>query len=184
MSLFLNEGVMEIVYLLITLAIFLKIAYIDYKEHYIYDLDIAFVAIVILAYNLYFSNLKCTCIGGAVGFAIGYAIYAASYFVYKQEAFGFGDVLLLGVLGLYFGFPTFLHYFAITIMATGLIAVILIIYDSKYRKLEVPMAPIFTLGAISYVLLGYPSIEDTIITIYYGFFVGMYGLLELVLKIA
>ena len=175
---------MEIIYLFITSLIFLKIAYVDYKEHYIYDLDIAFAIAVILAYNLYLSNLKDACIGGVIGFVIGYAIYAASYYVYKEEAFGFGDVLLLGVLGLFFGFPTFLHYFAVTIMATGVVAAFLILYDRKYRKLEIPMAPIFILGAVSYVLLGYPSIEDTVIAVYYSIFVGIYGLFELVLNFA
>lgn len=175
---------MEIIYVFITSLIFLKIAYVDYKEHYIYDLDIAFAVVVILAYNLYLSNLKDACIGGVIGFVIGYAIYAASYYVYKEEAFGFGDVLLLGVLGLFFGFPTFLHYFAVTIMATGVVAAFLILYDRKYRKLEIPMAPIFILGAVSYVLLGYPSIEDTVIAVYYSIFVGIYGLLEFMLSFA
>ena len=58
---------MEIFYLFITSLIFLKIAYVDYKEHYIYDLDIAFAVAVILAYNLYLSNLKDACIGGVIG---------------------------------------------------------------------------------------------------------------------
>lgn len=184
MSLLLNEGYMEIAYFILTSLLFMKIAYIDYKEHYIYDFDIAALSVIILGYNLYLSNLKCACIGGMFGFAIGYAIYGVSYYVYKEEAFGFGDVLLLGVLGLFFGFPTFLHYFAVTIMATGVVAAVLILFDRKYRKMEVPMAPIFTLGAVSYVLLGYPSIEDTIIAAYYSFFVGIYGIFEMVLNMA
>lgn len=184
MSLLHNEVVMDVVYLFLTAAMFLKIAYIDYKEHYIYDVDISIVTAIIVGYNLLFTNFKDMFMGGILGFAIGYAIYAMSYYVYKEEAFGFGDVLLLGVLGLYFGYPTFFHYFAITIMATGVIAAVLIIYDSKYRKMEVPMAPIFTLGAVSYVIFGYPSIEDAVIAVYYDFFVGLLGVFELVLKTA
>ena len=69
-------------------------------------------------------------------------------------------------------------------MATGVVAAVLILFDRKYRKMEVPMAPIFTLGAVSYVLLGYPSIEDTIIAAYYSFFVGIYGIFEMVLNMA
>lgn len=160
---------MEMIYFIFVSAILLRISYIDYKEHYIYDLDICIAAFVILAYNVYLSNWQCACMGGVIGFVIGYAIYAASYYVYKEEAFGFGDVLLLGTLGLFFGYPTFFHYFAVTIMATGVVALGFILWDRKYRKMELPMAPVFVIGAISYVLLGYPSIEDTIIAFYYVF---------------
>ena len=153
---------MEKIYFLFIALIFLKIAYVDFKQHYIYDFDICLATVVIIGYNFYQSNLKDACIGGVVGFLIGYSIFAASYYVYKEEAFGFGDVLLLGVIGLFFGFPTFLHYFAITIMAAGLFALVLILYDINNRKMALPLAPVFIVGIGGYVLLGYPTVVDAV----------------------
>ena len=170
---------MEIIYFIFVSVMLLRIAYIDFKEHYIYDLDIGIIAFVILAYNIYLSNWKCACIGGVIGFVIGYVIYVASYYAYQEEAFGFGDVLLLGALGLLFGYPTFFHYFAITIMATGIVAAGFILWDSKYRKMELPMAPVFVLGAISFILLDYPCIEEAVYWIHYGISIGFNVIMNL-----
>ena len=141
---------------------FLKIAYVDFKEQYIYDLDLMVVSAPIMMFHLCYSTWKSALLGGVVGFLIGYVIFAASYYVYKEEAFGFGDVLLLGVIGLFFGFPIFLHYFAITIMAFGVVALVLILYDSKNCKMALPLAPVFIVGIGGYVLLGYPTVIDAI----------------------
>ena len=143
-------------------AMFLKIAYVDFKEQYIYDLDLIVVSVPIMMFNLCYSTWKSALLGGVVGFLIGYVIFAVSYYVYKEEAFGFGDVLLLGVIGLFFGFPIFLHYFAITIMAAGVVALVLILYDSKNCRMALPLAPVFIVGIGGYVLLGYPTVIDAV----------------------
>lgn len=163
---------MYYLYLFIVLVVLLKIAYVDFKEHSIYDLDILIVSLVICVFNIYCFNLVPMLLGGAIGFVIGYVIYSVAFYVYKEEAFGFGDVLLLGSLGMFFGYPVFLHYFAITIMAIGIIAALLILYDSKYRKMEIPMAPVFIFGAFTYVICGYPSLED----IFFHIFLFYYSL--------
>ena len=148
---------------------FLKIAYVDFKEQYIYDFDLIVVATPIMMFNVCYSTWKSSLLGGGIGFLIGYLIFAVSYYVYKEEAFGFGDVLLLGVIGLFFGFPTFLHYFAITIMVAGVGALLLILYDSKNRKMALPLAPVFIAGILGYVVCGYPTIYDFVFGIIDGF---------------
>ena len=156
------DRIIEIVYLCFIAAIFLKIAYVDFKEQYIYDFDLLVVTTPILMFNVCYSTWKSALLGGVIGFLIGYVIFAVSYYVYKEEAFGFGDVLLLGVIGLFFGFPTFLDYFAITIMVAGIFALVLILYDINNRKMTLPLAPVFIVGMGGYVLLGYPSVVDVV----------------------
>ena len=90
---------MDIFLLVLLSGIMLKIAYLDYKEQYIYDLDVGIAGIITIAYAANSATLYSSVIGGICGFAIGYVIYAVAKMVYGEEAFGFGDVLLLGVLG-------------------------------------------------------------------------------------
>ena len=162
MSLTQIDRIIEIIYLCFVSAMFLKIAYVDFKEHYIYDFDLIVVIIPILMFNVCYFTWKLALLGGVIGFFTGYVIYAVSYYAYKEEAFGFGDVLLLGVIGLFFGFPTFLHYFAITIMVAGVVALVLILYDSKNCRMTLPLAPVFIAGIGGYVLLGYPTVIDAV----------------------
>ena len=162
MSLIQIDKIIEIIYLCFVAAMFLKIAYVDFKEQYIYDFDLLVVTTPILMFNICYSTWKLALLGGVIGFLIGYVIFAVSFYVYKEEAFGFGDVLLLGVIGLFFGFPTFLHYFAITIMAAGVGALVFILYDNKNCKMALPLAPVFIVGIGGYVLLGYPTVIDAV----------------------
>lgn len=151
---------MDIFLLVLLSGIMLKIAYLDYKEQYIYDLDIGIAGIITIAYAANSATLYSSVIGGICGFTVGYVIYATAKMVYGEEAFGFGDVLLLGVLGIFFGYPMFLHYFANTIMITGFIATCFLIYDSSAAKMAVPMAPIFIAGAFLQVWNRYPTVDD------------------------
>ena len=146
--------------ILLLAIVMLKIAYVDFKEQYIYDIDIGIATIITIAHSLCTSNLDASIFGGVYGFVIGYVIYAVAKMVYGEEAFGFGDVLLLGVLGIFFGYPMFLHYFANTIMITGFIATCFLIYDSSAAKMAVPMAPIFIAGAFLQVWNRYPTVDD------------------------
>lgn len=174
---------MDIFLLFLLSAVMLRIAYIDYREQYIYDLDILAGAALSLAYNVYFFTVEGSLKGGVCGFAVGYVIFAVTKQVYGEEAFGFGDVLLLGVLGLFFGHPMFLHYFAITIILVGFVASGFLLYDRSVAKMAVPMAPIFVAGAFLHVWTGYPTIEHFIFRTCYGICHEIYGFIESLLVV-
>ena len=89
---------MTLLYFFAVSLIFLKIGYTDFKEKYIYDRDLLTAAVIIMLHNIYNAQLINSLIGALAGFLIGYIIYAAAMLVYHEEAFGFGDVLLLSVL--------------------------------------------------------------------------------------
>lgn len=159
---------MDIFLLVLLSGIMLKIAYLDYKEQYIYDLDIGIAGIITIAYAANSATLYSSVIGGICGFTVGYVIYATAKMVYGEEAFGFGDVLLLGVLGIFFGYPMFYHYFANTIMITGFIATCFLLYDNSATRMAVPMAPIFIAGAFLQVWSEYPTVYDFLLNKCFG----------------
>jgi leader peptidase (prepilin peptidase)/N-methyltransferase len=70
----------------------------------------------------------------------------------EEVAFGFGDVLLSGVIGLMIGWPQILHSLFVTILVAGLFSLIylLILFALGRYSLGkgLPFAPLLILGAI------------------------------------
>lgn len=134
----------------------LLMAIVDLKSRYIYDIHI-FVTGFLICLRLLGSDALLHIYGACCGFLIGYLMYKGAYWYYKEEAFGFGDVLLLMLLGLYFGWPLFIHFFAVCYMLIGLVILIPILFRPKLLKTSVPMAPFYILGAFYYKYLGTPD---------------------------
>lgn len=136
-----------------------EIAWVDYREHAIYDFDTLLAFALVLAYKYLIHALGMSLLFSLLGLLIGLVIFFVSYKVYGFEAFGFGDVLLLAVMGLWFSYD-FFSYFAHTFMASGF-GILLLVPFLGYRKamqIEMPLAPILVAGAFLYVLMGKPSI--------------------------
>ena len=150
---------MEYIFYLLIAGIFLKIAYTDYREHAIYDRDILIAFLVIATYQCMSFNFLDSLIFAAIGLMIGFVIFLVAYQVYGFEAFGMGDVFLLGVLGLLFS-SSFLNYLALSLMISGLVVTFLIPFMGyeKVCKLEIPLAPLLLAWVPIYILAGKPSI--------------------------
>lgn len=150
---------MEYIFYLLIAGIFLKIAYTDYKEHTIYDRDTLIAFLVIAVYQCISFNFLDSLIFAAIGLMIGFVIFLVAYQVYGFEAFGMGDVFLLGVLGLLFS-SSFLNYLALSLMISGLVVTFLIPFMGyeKVCKLEIPLAPLLLAWVPIYILAGKPSI--------------------------
>ena len=115
-------------------------------------------------------NLASALFGGICGFAIFYLVFAgARLFVHimntltaKQitvRAFGFGDVMLMSVVGLIVGFPDIIVAIYVTIFAGGLGAIALI--SARYAKTGsylgfaiMPYGPFIVAGALIVLLYG------------------------------
>lgn len=134
----------------------LAMAVIDLKSRYIYDVHVVITGLLICV-RLLGSDLLSHFLGAGAGFLAGYFMYKAAFYYYREEAFGFGDVLLLMLLGLYFGWPSFLHYFAVCYMLIGLVIVVPVILRPKLLKASVPMAPFYIFGAFVYKFMGSPD---------------------------
>lgn len=134
----------------------LAMAVIDLKSRYIYDVHVVITGFLICV-RLLGSDYIIHFLGAGAGFLVGYLMYQLAYFYYREEAFGFGDVLLLMLLGLYFGWPSFLHYFAVCYMLIGLVIVVPVVVRPKLLKASVPMAPFYIFGAFAYKFMGSPD---------------------------
>lgn len=136
-----------------------EIAWVDYREYAIYDFDTLLAFTLVFAYKYLIHALGMSLLFSLLGLLIGLVIFFVSYKAYGFEAFGFGDVLLLAVMGLWFSYD-FFSYFALTFMVSGF-GILLLVPFLGYRKamqIEMPLAPILVAGAFLYVLMGKPSI--------------------------
>jgi leader peptidase (prepilin peptidase) / N-methyltransferase len=70
----------------------------------------------------------------------------------EEVAFGFGDVLFSGVIGLLIGWPQILHCLLVTILAGGLFSLIYLLILLGQRRYNfgraLPVAPLLIFGAI------------------------------------
>ncbi len=87
-------------------------------------------------------------LGGISGFAFYLAIYFVAKAYYKKEAFGYGDVIFMGAIGVYLGFW---HGLLASVMTfyVALFFVLLFAIVGKFlsRKAEIAFAPYMALSA-------------------------------------
>lgn len=166
---------MEIKYMywVILSLVFIKIAVIDWREHSIYDKDIALTTVLIAGYNIYAGNILDTLLGGLLGLVTGAIIFLAARWYFKHEAFGQGDVLLLVTLGLFFG-KYFIDFFAISTCISGFLILPLITLYPALHKKEIPMAPIYITWSFILCGAGYPSFYDMYVQFAYYFCWSLY----------
>lgn len=144
------------------IAFFLiKIAYIDYRTQYIYIRDLWILAIVVAFYKIYNENFILSLFAGTSAYIFGYAIYKITYLIYKEEAFGLGDVYLLGILGCYWSWPTMIHFTYFVFLLAGIIGIIFLICTQN-RKYRIAFGPILNISVFLYHLLGMPEIYNII----------------------
>jgi leader peptidase (prepilin peptidase)/N-methyltransferase len=102
-------------------------------------------------------------VGGAVGFGIMWLLYLLGVLIIKivnrrrgqsvnDEALGFGDVNLSGVLGLMLGWPLILVGLVVAVLIGGLVSLIYIlimVITRKYKAFAaLPYGPFLVIGAV------------------------------------
>lgn len=135
----------------------LIIAYIDFKTQYIYDRDLFGVFILVISYQIYNDNFFSAVTAVLFAASIGFLIFLLAYIAYQEEAFGLGDVYLLGILGCYWSWPTIIHFLCFAFLLGGIIgaAVLIITRNKKYR---LSFAPILIFSIPLYYLCDNPTI--------------------------
>ncbi|MBE0408727.1 MAG: prepilin peptidase [Anaerolineales bacterium] len=148
---------------LFLLAFFAVVIVIDIEHRLILHPVSIFGAIVGLGIGTWLNGLQLTLLGGAAGFGIMLVLYLGGILFAKvvsrlkgrdldEEALGFGDVNLSGVLGLMLGWPVIFAGLFIAILAGAIISIILMIgmlITRKYRTfVAIPYGPFLVAGAI------------------------------------
>lgn len=105
-----------------------------------------------LLYQGLSSGIVGSVLGGVIGLFSFWLIYLVSIWIYKQPGLGFGDVKLMGALGLFFG-PKLIVIIAYTSFVLGsVIGVSLIALKLKSRRDAIPFGPFICVSVlISYV---------------------------------
>lgn len=94
-------------------------------------------------------------LGGMVCFLIYFMIYLVSRAYYKREAFGFGDVILMGSIGLHLGLSkgilvAFLSFY----IALLFIIIMRIVGKNLNRQTELPFGPYMCLAGVLVSIFG------------------------------
>ncbi len=137
---------------------------IDLEHHLIMHPVSIFGSILGLLIGIYLHGLLVTLIGGLAGFGAMLVLYLlgalfARFVVrrsqegFSDEALGFGDVILGGILGLILGWPAIIGGLFISILLAGAISLIyllLTILARRYRAFTfIPYGPFMIAGAVA-----------------------------------
>ena len=140
------------------------VAVID-LEHRLILHPISLVGAVLgLAVGIYLHGLKATLIGGAAGFGIMYSLYGLGILFMKlssrmrgrpveEDALGYGDVNLSGVLGLMLGWPGIVAGLVLAILLGGAVSslyLLVTVVTRRYRAFTaIPYGPFLIAAAIA-----------------------------------
>ena len=141
---------------------------IDLEHMAIYDSILIFFTIPAVLYVIFLAGEQrlSHVFGCLAGFGAFFLIYFITKLIYKREAFGFGDVLLVASIGLFLG----LRNTVITCILSFIIAAIGIIILKIFQKnldgkTEVPFAPYICIAAFIASMFG-----DNI----FGFYINLF----------
>jgi len=144
------EQNIDIVFYVLFWNLLLVTAWIDLYTSTINVLLIyAVTAINIVLIVVQNANVVQHLLGGLVGFMAYFLIYLASKAYYKREAFGFGDVILMGSIGFHLGVANgILVAFLSFYIALVFIIIMRIIGKKMKRQTELPFGPYMCLAGL------------------------------------
>ena len=164
------ENLKLIKYLILT-PMLLSVFVIDYKLQIIpnrLNLTMAEIGIVI-AFLYGFSNVAITIdmlLGMLAGAGIFFAITAIGGLIYGKEAMGFGDVKLMGALGLYFGLANIIVIAVISFLLGAIIGIILIASKIKKSDEYIPFGPFIVIATFICMFIPFEVLVALLMTIF------------------
>ncbi len=142
-------------------------AMIDYDEMIISDaVLLAFTLVGAVSIIGMKAEILTRVYGLIFGFGFYFAIYYIAKLIYKKEAFGFGDVMLMGALGIFMGFRDTALTSILSFYIALVVIVIMKIFGKKLEfKQEIPFGPYICISAFVVSLYG-----DEIVRLYMNLF--------------
>lgn len=141
----------DFIYYMVFSNMLITVAVLDLISGYIYPKMLMFYGLfaVLMRVFIYKINFKDILLSGIIGFTIYYLIYKFSFKIYKKEAFGFGDAVYMGCIGL------FLDIFGALLSALNsfwiamFCIIIFFLAKRKYTpRLSVPFAPYMSISTL------------------------------------
>lgn len=162
---YLGDNITTYLYTVIV-SMLLIVFSIDYRFQLIPDethIVIAIVGIINLILNI--QNWYIYVIGAVVGGAIFWLLGLLAIVIFKKEGMGFGDVKLMAVLGLVFGFKIILVIALLSFLIGAIVGGTLLLLRKKKTDDYIPFGPFIVLATL--ILMVVPA--DDIIFIYISF---------------
>ena len=111
-------------------------------------------------------------LGMLAGAGIFFLITFLGGIFYGKEAMGFGDVKLMGALGLYFGLSNIIIITLLSFLIGALLSVILLLSKIKKSNEYIPFGPFIVIGAFISIYVPFEAIKNILLEI---FTLGLYG---------
>ncbi len=140
-----NDNIYDLVKYLILTCYLVVVAFIDLDHMEIYDKVNGLAAIAGVAF-LFRGDVMDNFVSYGLGALIGLAIIGLIILV-THGAMGSGDMILLGVVGLYIGYEYIFLCFVLSTIIASLISLGLIAFKVKNRKDYIPFGPFIAIAA-------------------------------------
>ncbi len=132
-------------------SLLIIVTLIDLKTQEIPDRLIIFGLMAGLLFNLY--DIKADMLQGILGFLLGGGAFLIIAMV-TQGAMGGGDIKLMAVLGLFFGWKMIILIALLSFLLGAIISLILIATKIKGRKDYIPFGPFISIAALITIFYG------------------------------
>jgi len=154
---FANGSVFTWIVSFILLELFLILAVVDLKHLLLPD-SIMIVALVVVVVHVFFnSTSKFYTIfnqGNLISGLVLAAVFYLIWFITGKNKLGFGDIKLVGVIGLLFGYPGSLVVVYTAIILGLIIGVALMIFWKATGKTKLPLGTFLSFSASMFILFG------------------------------
>ena len=175
----LKQGIianLDLIKFIILTPMLLSVLVIDYKHLIIPNrLNLTMFEIGLLFTFIYgISNMNIAVsmlLGMLAGGGIFLLITLIGGFIAGKEAMGFGDVKLMGALGLFFGLQNIVTISIVAFLVAAIISIILIVFKIRKTDEYIPFGPFIVVGAFIVMLVPFSVIINVLLKI---FTLGMY----------
>ncbi|OVE76061.1 hypothetical protein BVX97_02475 [bacterium E08(2017)] len=99
-------------------------------------------------------GLKCSLIGGSLGFFLLWGVSIFGKMAFKKDAMGFGDVKLLGAIGAFLGWKAVLFNILASSLIGTVVGVAMILLGKKEMGSRIPFGPFIAAAALLWILWG------------------------------
>lgn len=110
-------------------------------------------------------------LGALVGGGIFLLITLIGGAIYGKEAMGFGDVKLMGALGIYFGLSNIIAITLLSFLIGAIMSIFLLVTKIKKMNEYIPFGPFIVLGTFISIFVPFEVIKTTLLQI---FTLGLY----------
>ena len=170
-------GNLDLIKFIILTPMLLSVFVIDYKLQIIPNrLNLTIFEIGLIFTFLYgLSNIAISInmiLGMLVGGGIFLLITLVGGLIYGKEAMGFGDVKLMGELGLYFGMSNIIVITLLAFLIGAILSILLLVSKKRKSSEYIPFGPFIVIATFISIYVPFETIKNLLIQI---FTLGLYN---------